>query len=189
MCTKLSLIIAFLGLISTSVFAQLEVGASYELRDQEPQNGFGVRIEKGFLEQVPLVGLSMRAHFSIFSDKNDVSENGISYSQELTNYDFGAAIIAGISVGLIEPYIGIGLGSTSLEIKRKDFVSIPQGFEQEPDASESNIYFNGIIGSKVTIIPLIKPFIEYRYSNSSLTEPEVAELTTGRIIFGVSLSF
>tara|TARA_R110000868_G_scaffold408928_4_gene693264 strand:- start:5858 stop:6427 length:570 start_codon:yes stop_codon:yes gene_type:complete len=189
MYIRVCLFIVLIVFISAPVFAQLEIGASYELRDEDPQSGFGVRVEKGFLKQVPLVNIGMRAHFSFFSENNDISEDGISYSENLTNYDFGVALTAGVSVGLIEPYIGLGLGSTTLEVKKKDFVSIPQGFEQEPDANESNIYFNGIIGSKVTIIPILKPFVEYRYSNASLSEPEVAELTTGRIVFGVSLSF
>lgn len=189
MVSKVSLIIGFILFCSTAVLAQLEVGASYELRDEDPVSGFGVRVEKGFLEQLPLLRVSMRAHFSFFSDKNEVSDTGINYSQELTNYDFGVAFITGVSVGLIEPYIGLGIGTTTLDIEKKDFINLPAGIEQPSNANESNIYFNGLIGSKVTIIPLVKPFVEYRYTNSSLSEPEVAELTTGRIIFGVSLSF
>ena len=189
MGSKVSLIIGFILFCSTAVFAQLEVGASYELRDEDPVSGFGVRVEKGFLEQLPLLRVNMRAHFSFFSDKNDISDNGINYSQNLTNYDFGVAIVTGVSVGLIEPYIGLGLGSTTLDIEKSDFLNLPPGIEPPNDANESNIYFNGLIGSKVSIIPLVKPFVEYRYSNTSLSEPKVAQLTTGRIIFGVSLSF
>ncbi len=179
-------IVLFLIIMSSPIYAQLEIGASYELRDEDPQSGFGLRIEKGFLEQLPLAQVSMRAHFSFFSEENNVDEGGISYSEELTNYDFGVAIIGGVSVGLMEPYIGLGLGSTTLDINRSDVVGIPADEEEQ---NESNIYWNGIIGAKVTIIPILKPFVEFRYSDTSLSEPEVAEVTTGRIIFGVSLSF
>ncbi|GAB5409873.1 MAG: hypothetical protein BalsKO_22380 [Balneolaceae bacterium] len=189
MYKKVSFLIINMLFISLPSLAQLEIGASYELRNEEPKSGFGVRVEKGFLNQVPFFDIGMRAHVSFFNENNNISENGISYSEKLTNYDFGVAVTAGISVGLIEPYIGLGLGSTTLDIERKDFVSVPQGFEQEPDTNESNIYFNGFIGSKVSIIPILKPFVEYRYSNTSLSDPEVAELTNGRIIFGVLLSF
>ncbi|MEQ9309730.1 MAG: porin family protein [Balneolaceae bacterium] len=189
MYNKVGFFILTLLFFSTPAYSQLELGVSYELREEEPKSGFGVRLEKGFLNQIPIINLGMRAHFSFFNENNSVSENGVSYSERLTNYDFGAGIIAGISVGLIEPYIGLGLGSTTLDIERNEFVNVPQGFEDESNANESNIYFNGFIGSKVSIIPILKPFVEYRYSNSSLSEPEVAELTSGRIIFGVSLSF
>ncbi len=191
MYRKRSFFVLLLLLIASPAFAQLEIGASYELRDEDPKSGFGVRIQKGFLEQLPLMKIGMRAHFSFFSDKNDVNSGGISYSEDLTNYDFGLALIAGVSVGLIEPYVGLGLGSTTLEIKAEDFDGgiLPQGFEAGAEQNESNIYWNAMIGSKVSIIPLVKPFVEYRYSNASLSEPEVAELATGRIVFGVSLSF
>ncbi len=183
-----TLIIVVSALFSVSTYAQLEIGASYELRDEDPQSGFGVRIEKGFLEQLPLAKIAMRAHFSFFSEENEVDEGGLTYSQDLTNYDFGVAIIGGVSVGLIEPYIGLGLGSTTLEVKN-DFSSSLPGLDPMEDQNESNIYWNGFLGAKVSIIPLVKPFVEYRYSDSSLSEPEVAKVKTGRIIFGVSLSF
>ncbi|MDZ7695011.1 MAG: hypothetical protein U5K69_28490 [Balneolaceae bacterium] len=36
--------------------AQWGIGASYEVRDEEPQNGFGVRIERGYsVQQLPIV--------------------------------------------------------------------------------------------------------------------------------------
>lgn len=183
-----ALIWFIVGLSSIPAFAQLEIGASYELRDEDPQSGFGVRIQKGFLEQIPIANIAMRAHFSFFSEENNVDENGFSYSEELTNYDFGVAIIGGVSVGLIEPYIGLGLGSTTLDFKAEGAV-LPQELQSNQEGSESNIYWNGLIGAKVSIIPLVNPFVEYRYSDTSLSEPELAEVKTGRIIFGVSLSF
>lgn len=175
---------ACLILLGTPVMAQTEIGVSYELRDEDPKGGFGLRVQKGILTQVPTIDIGMRAHFSYFSDDNSVTDGAVTYSQELTNYDFGVAIIAGISVGLIEPYVGLGLGSETLELKPEEVVGISL-----TDENESNIYWNGIVGAKVPVIPLVKPFVEYRYSNNSISEPDVAELTTGRIIFGVSIAF
>lgn len=37
--------------ISPPLFAQLEIGVSFELRDEETKSGFGVRIEKGVLDK------------------------------------------------------------------------------------------------------------------------------------------
>ena len=185
---------AFITLIiiicTTPAFSQLELGASYELRDDDPNNGFGVRIEKGFLDQVPVLNMGLRAHFSYFSQNNDLSGSGIDYSEDLTNYDFGVALIAGINVGLIEPYVGAGLGSETVEIVNDypEGTPIPAIFGPEKQ-NESNIYWNMLVGAKVPIIPLVKPFVEYRYSNNSLSDPQVSDLSTGRIIFGVVLSF
>lgn len=183
------LIILLTGLNNEFALAQMEIGASYELRNEDPQNGFGVRIEKGFLNFVPIVDIGMRAHFSFFSDENRVEAAGLSYSEDLTNYDFGIALITGIGVGLIEPYVGVGLGSTTIDIKPKDSDSVSLALKDDLEVNESNIYWNMLIGSKVTIIPLLKPFVEYRYSNTSLSNPENVENITGRIIFGLSLSF
>ena len=184
--TFITLII--IAVCSAPAFAQLEIGASYELRDADPNNGFGVRIEKGFLDQVPVFNMGLRAHFSYFSQENNVDNASLSYSEDLTNYDFGVALTAGISVGLIEPYVGLGLGSETVEIKYKDPSPGVGGFPVD-DQNESNIYWNMLVGAKVPIIPVVKPFVEYRYSNSSLSDPQVSDLSTGRIIFGVVLSF
>lgn len=182
----LPLIIVLSVLTSIPAFAQLELGASYELRNEDPNSGFGVRVEKGFLEKIPVVNLGLRAHFSYFSDENKVSESGITYSADITNYDFGLALIGGLNVGLVEPYVGIGLGSETIDLQPKDF----EGVSVE-DENDSSIYWNGLIGAKVTIIPILKPFIEYRYSDTSIGEPSMDQFKdqTGRIIFGVSLSF
>ena len=181
-------IILLLLLISAPAFAQLEIGASYELRDDDPNSGFGVRIEKGFLDKVPVLNMGLRAHFSYFSQENDLSQSGIDYSQDLTNYDFGVALIAGVDIGLIQPFVGLGLGSETVDISYKDQPTLP-GFTEAEDEDESNFYWNTSVGAKVTIIPLVKPFIEYRYSNNSLSDPQVSDKSNGRIIFGVSLSF
>jgi opacity protein-like surface antigen len=178
-------------LFPASASAQFEVGASYELRDESPQSGFGVRIQKGFLNSIPILNLGLRAHFSYFSEENSVSVGSggtgqITYSEDFTNYDFGLDVIAGLSVGLIEPYAGVGLGSSPLDLTRSD---LPADFPLDSDANESNIFWNLTVGAKVPVIPLVKPFVEYRYSNGSLSEPQLGEQITGRISFGVVLSF
>lgn len=183
------LLVLNFALISSSLHAQIEIGASYELRDEDPKSGFGVRIQKDFLKPLPLVSLGLRAYASFFHAENNVSENGFSYSQDLTNYDIGLAVISGVSVGLIEPYIGLGLGSTTLNIKKDEYSIFIPDDEEPMDVNESNIYWNGLVGAKVAVIPILKPFVEFRYSNTSLSKPEEAELTTGIIIFGVALSF
>ncbi|HBX66617.1 MAG: hypothetical protein CL670_04880 [Balneola sp.] len=186
------LVVIFGIIFSTSSFAQLEIGASYELRDAEPQNGFGVRIEKGILEKLPLVNLSLRLHGSYFSEENNVDPDNqsFSYSEDLTNYDVGVAAIGGVSVGLLEPYVGVGLGTENYERAISD-VQNNQGNAIPEEGNESSLYWNVLAGAKVTIIPILKPFVEYRYSASELEKPEFQNVNskTGRIMFGVSLSF
>lgn len=168
--------------------AQWSLGASYEIRNEEPKNGFGVRIERALLEKAPLINLGLRAHFSYFNDENSVSESGITYSRELTNYDYGLAAVGGVTVGPISPYVGLGLGSSTLDVNRND---LPENSPTEKNSNDSAIYWNGFVGAKVSIIPALKPFVEYRLQDVSNYKQELnnIEESDGRLIFGISLEF
>lgn len=160
--------------------AQFEIGASYELRNEEPKSGFGIQVQKGILEALPMVDIGLRAHFSYFNNNNSFTKDGITYG-EITNYDFGLAAYGGISLGLLQPYVGVGLGSESVDVEAPSLSA-----EQ---SEESNLYWNTFAGAKVTMIPLVKPFVEYRYSNKQLGDPALADATNGRFMVGLILSF
>jgi opacity protein-like surface antigen len=161
--------------------AQTSIGASYEIRNEDPKNGFGVRLERGILQKIPVVNLGIRAHFSYF--KEEIDRQNFSAPRDFTSYDYGAAGVVGVSVGPINPYAGLGLGSSTLDIQTSS-----------GSIDDSSIYWNTFIGSKVSIIPKLKPFVEYRYESiddfddlgTSSTNIDTNE---GRLIFGVSLSF
>ncbi|MGD8748793.1 MAG: outer membrane beta-barrel protein [Balneolaceae bacterium] len=166
------------------MLAQWSIGASYEIRKETPKNGFGVRIERELLQKVPVLNLGLRAHFSYFSDENSVSDNGVSYSSEIKNYDYGLAAVGGVTVGLISPYVGLGLGSNNADFNVKD-ANLPG------EGSDSNLYWNGFVGAKVSPIPFLKPFVEYRIESTEKFKDLNSNVNTsdGRLIFGVSFSF
>jgi opacity protein-like surface antigen len=171
--------------------AQFSLGASYEIRDEDPKNGFGLRIERAILEKLPVVNLGLRAHFSYFSDENNVDYNDgsatYSYSQDITNYDYGLAAVGGVSVGPISPYVGLGLGASSLDISRDD---MPNNSPFDEESDDSSIYWNGFAGAKLSILP-IQPFVEYRLEDVSNYKDELQDIksSNGRLMFGISLSF
>lgn len=171
--------ILLLGLITIpqKSYSQWSIGASYEIRQEDPTNGFGVRIERQILKPVPIVDLGLRAHFSYFSEENGVTSEGVEYGK-IENYDFGLAAIGGISVGLVEPYVGLGLGSNTFDIESDDV---------QNSGSESKVFWNALVGAEVKPIPVLTPFVEYRFQQ--VEEPEFAPGSTGRLIFGLSLSF
>ncbi|WP_138431579.1 outer membrane beta-barrel protein [Fodinibius saliphilus] len=176
-----------LSLVPQTTNAQWSLGASYEIRDAEPKNGFGVRIERGILNKLPVVDLGIRAHFSYFNE--DISYENRTYSTDIKNYDFGVAAVGGVGVGPISPYVGLGLGSSTLDVSRSN---LPQGSPLSDEANDSAIYWNGFVGAKVSIIPALKPFVEYRLEDVSNYEDELKNdisESNGRLIFGVSLSF
>ncbi|MDX1586302.1 MAG: outer membrane beta-barrel protein [Balneolaceae bacterium] len=163
--------------------AQWSIGASYEIRSEDPKNGFGARIERKILTGLPLVQLGLRGHFSYFSEENNISEGGVSYSADVTNYDFGLAATGGVNLGLLTPYVGLGLGSTTFDVSTQDF---PSG---DFDTSDSAVFWNTFVGAELGVTPILKPFVEYRFQQSD--EPEFATEfdANGRLIFGISLAF
>lgn len=176
----LTIILISLSLpLAKTADAQWSVGASYEVRDESPTNGFGLRVERGILNMVPIVDFDMRAHFSYFSETNEASIAGATISREFESFDYGAAITAGVKVAMLKPYVGFGIGSESFEFSSDD---------NQNSFSEDNFYWNGFGGVELRLLPLLNPFIEYRITN--LTSPDDIEFdNVGRIAFGVNLRF
>lgn len=179
---KLLLTIILIGLslpFADKADAQWSIGASYEVRDENPTNGFGLRVERGILNMVPIVDFDMRAHFSYFSETNEASLAGATISQEFESYDFGIAVTAGVKVAMVKPYVGFGLGSETFDFSSDD---------NQSSFSEDNFYWNGFGGLELRLLPLLNPFIEYRITN--LTSPDEVDFdNVGRIAFGINLRF
>ena len=168
--------------------AQWSLGASYEIRNEDPKNGFGVRLERDILQKLPIVDLGIRGHFSYFNDENEMplgAEQNI--STEITYYDFGLAAVGGVSAGMVAPYVGLGLGSETADLNFRGDVNLPEG-----EGTDSDIYWNGFIGAKLSPVPALKPFVEYRVSSSkefSDLNRDAIDTSTGRFIIGLSLEF
>jgi opacity protein-like surface antigen len=159
--------------------AQWGIGASYELRDTEPTNGFGLRVQKDILGAVPMFDLGIRAHFSYFSESVQSYRDVQDIPYELDSYDFGLAGLGGINLGFIKPYAGAGLGSESFEA-----VSQQDNFE----FSDNSIYWNIFVGAAVTPIPVLKPFIEYRFTRL-FSDDGFDHRQNGRLAIGITLEF
>lgn len=159
--------------------AQWSLGASYEVRNETPENGFGVRLERGILNSLPLIDLNLRLHFSFFNDESSFTRDNQTFSGDIQAYDFGAAATAGVNIAMLKPYVGLGIGSEKFDFEAND---------PSNTFDESNFFINGFGGIELTILPVINPFIEYRISG--LTDAEdVTYDNVGRIAFGVNLRF
>jgi len=190
-------LLAFVLVVTQPVFAQWGIGADYEIRDKDPKNGFGVRVDRQIKLPLPLVHLGTRAHFSYFNEDNNFDINNpsgsFSYSREIKNYDFGIALLGGVSLGLIEPYVGLGLGSETVDLNYKDVSNLPSDQQdQYQDGNKSKVFYNGFFGAELSPIPLLNPFIEYRFSHFNdpfKINKETVKTSNGRLIFGVMLRF
>ncbi|HET6528914.1 MAG TPA: outer membrane beta-barrel protein [Balneolaceae bacterium] len=170
-----------MGTVPQAAAAQWSIGASYQIREEAPENGFGIRLERELLGAAPVLNLALQAHFSYFSADNYLGANDITYG-EVENYDYGIAALGGVSLGLISPYIGLGLGSTTFELG--DEADLPG------EGSDSSLYWNGFIGAKISPIPVVKPFVEYRIqSTQEFEDLGESDMGNGRLIFGIYIAF
>lgn len=175
------ILVAACLMMPTQSMAQWSIGASYEMREEVPENGFGLRIERDILQPIPIIDIGLRAHFSFFNEENEFGTDNQSISGEFTYYDYGLAATGGVSLGLFKPYVGLGIGNNNV-----DFSSDGDG----NDFDDSQFFWNGFIGTELTIIPKLHPFVEYRFQQAN--EPDDIEFSTdsnGRLILGLSLSF
>jgi len=171
---------------SDTAMAQWGIAAAYESRSEDPQNGFGLRIERQILSGLPLLEVGLRAHFSYFSEENRLTSGGVTFSRDLESYDYGIAAYTGINLAFLKPYAGLGLGSDSskgtFEDDGQGGTGVPANFD------ENNIYWNIFAGVQLSPIPIIKPFVEYRFTRL-LDAEDLDYKQNGRFAIGVKLSF
>ena len=102
----------------------------------------------------------------------------------------GVSAIGGVSLGLLEPYVGLGLGTNNYDQAISDVQNDPNNLSPN-SADESSLFWNMMAGAKVSILPMLKPFVEYRYISYDLESPNLQDVkdSSGIISFGVSISF
>ncbi|HKI44818.1 MAG TPA: outer membrane beta-barrel protein [Balneolales bacterium] len=166
--------------------AQFSIGASYEIRSNNPTNGFGIRIENDLPLKLPLVAIGVRAQFSNFSEKNSLTTNSVTYDQKLDHYNIGLLALAKVKLGLLSPYAGLGIGTNHLNVKNTGPISFGG------PKNKTKIYYEGVLGASATLLPLIHPFIEYRLQKNNISgviNGYRAKDSNGIWAFGVSLQF
>jgi len=170
MCRFKTVLYAFC-LLGLSIFsfpgnslAQIGIGGGLDIRSEEPTHGYGIRLEYRVINLPPFADLKVRAHGSYFSDtqKRSYTVNGLvtELIEDQSAFDIGAAILAGVKLGPVDPFAGLGLGIDSSELKT-DGSGSQAG--QLRGINEENLYWNLFFGGELSLIPYIKPFFEYRF--------------------------
>lgn len=167
----------------TDAFAQTSLGVSYERRNDAPTNGFGLQLERNIFGAVPVVDIRARLHGSFFSESAELSLAGLpdatAFTGTVQSYDFGAALIGGVGLGLFRPYVGLGIGMENWE------------YDSTQNFTNNTHYYYGLAGIAITPIPFIKPYIEFRvasYDDVSAAQKEIGD-GAARFHIGVTLSF
>lgn len=168
------------------VQAQWSIGASYEIRQESPEKGFGGRIGYALLGNQSMLDLRLRGHLSYFSEEYQ-NYRDFDVPAELTNYDFGLMAVGGVSLGMLTPYVGLGLGANTFKLQGDD---LPDNSPFDETESNSKISWTGLAGAEVSVLPFLHPFVEYRFEPAD--RPGFADFgdsDSGRIVLGLSLSF
>lgn len=155
------------------------VGASYEMiTDSDPSKGFGVHLERGIFSSLPLVNMRLRAHFSYFSEQIG-SFGALPVLTDQKVSDFGLAAFGDVNFSLLKPYVGAGVG-------RENFKRVAASGRQ--GVSDDSIYLNIYAGSQMPLLPVVKPFIEYRFTR--FFEDTIFDRNqNSRISIGIMLEF
>jgi opacity protein-like surface antigen len=168
-------------LIPEHAAAQWNIGASYQVRHETPKKGFGVHIQRQVLKAIPVVYLGLRAHFSYFKSSYEQHPTDVpSQTTDIKFYDYGLDAIGGVPLGFLKPYVGIGIGSDKYKMNDNLVHSA---------RSESKFFFNSFVGAALTFIPLLHPFIEYRFEPSGSPKFFKDFNSDGRLVLGLSLVF
>lgn len=165
--------------LNNTAHAQWAVGASFEIRSEDPTNGFGARIEREILQGLPLLDANIRAHLSYFNETNNLSISEFDISGDFDVYDFGLAATLGINVGIVKPYVGFGVGTERYKFSPEI---------AEAAFKERGYYYNGFGGAEVSLLPFLKPFIEYRISRLSSMD-DINFDNIGRFAVGLNIRF
>lgn len=184
--TTASFILILISVTANSAFSQIGLGVTYEIRDEKPTNGFGVHAQLALLN-LPMVSLSARAHYSNYSEDNSLTVSDVRYNQEIKSSEFGATAIVSVGLGFLSPYVGMGIGWQNFSVESALADQIANEFDIDVDNEENAAKYFGVIGAAVSPIPLLRPFIEYRYAG--ITKDNLGPSSHGTWVFGLQIRF
>ena len=197
-----STIALLIFLIPLTGSAQIAIGGGFEVRSEEPTNGFNVRLEKGLKEPIPFLDLRARLQGGFFSGDitQEIPNSTSALEVDLGSYYVGANLIGEFKLPIpVNPYAGVGVGyeSSTAEIPQATFGGVTVGGSEN---DTNSFYFEGTAGLKLSLIPVLKPFIEYRFvgplgdysfedatnnASNTLSDPTA----NNRFVFGLLLEF
>ena len=170
-------LVLFIALISFPVLvnAQLILGGGVEFREDGPDTGFNIRVQYPFtLSKFDIITFNAGFRGSFMpTDRLEFRPPALPDEFDLLgqSYQFGAFIQSELQnpLGFVNPYGGLGLGLESNNVK-VDRRNKPFDFEPSPldqaEVTKSVPYVEVRTGVKLTFIPGLKPFAEFRYQEN-----------------------
>lgn len=186
--TSLLLLLLFFGIHEAQ--AQKSLGVSFENRSEEPQTGIGLHFQNDFTVVPMLLKVGVRLQGSFYSENYNLREDDLVFDVDDTSYDFGLGAIATLSAGLVAPYAGAGLGYEIFDRESavQDLPGTPDDLTlQSTSSSDNGLYYYGTVGVGISAIPVLRPYVEYRYRG--VTSTDFMPSKYGVWAFGMQLRF
>ncbi|HYX05961.1 MAG TPA: hypothetical protein VE912_04435 [Bacteroidales bacterium] len=161
--------------------AQMRIGFNYQLRNAVPKKGYGISLEPTVYKHKKLV-VDTRGFFGYYNHNGmqtvgDPKLPADTFNRNIKYYVFGIGGVARYKLPFVNPFISLGIGFNSYKITSRGYVTI-----------KSSYLYNGAVGFEVEPIPYIKPFIEYRYTHSTVRRFQVQFFkpnnSVGRLVVG-----
>jgi len=172
--------------VQERAIAQFGIGAGLDIRSEEPANGYGIRLEYKFFELPVAADLRVRLHGSYFFEEKIIRFENRGIQSEVREgssaFDVGAAVLAGVNVGMVSPYAGAGIGVDGIDNNPR------QGVTQYSRIKEENMFWTALFGAEIKFIPYIKPFFEYRFVQL-LNTGDIDFTESERLSIGVIMRF
>ena len=190
MIKKTAVLFFLLFAIGLTQASAQSLGISYENRSEEPQTGIGLHFQNDFTLVPMLLDLGVRVQGSFFSEEYNLRNDDIVVQTDDNSYDFGVGAITTLSVGFVAPYAGVGVGYEVFD--RESLVLDLPGTPEDDvgiqsDNSDNGFYYYGTVGVGVSAVPVLRPFVEYRYRGVSSTDFMPSKY--GIWAFGMQLRF
>jgi len=196
----LSLFLSISLLTVNTLKAQIALGGGLELREEDPETGINLRLEKELGFSLPLVTFRGRIQGGFFTEDGiELTQNQLSQfsNPEINSYYAGANLLAEIGIPIpVNPYGGLGVGYETVTLKAGNSSGNQSG--NFLDDTEGSGYVEATVGLKLSMLPLLKPFVEYRYVEpfndfdqfrNNVTSLNRDAEANNRFVFGILLQF
>jgi hypothetical protein len=143
-------ILLIILLIAPLAFSQWEIGASYKIKSDIPENGFGVYFSRNLPYQGATLGIKIRAEMNLFRQTENLLVNNV--KQNFLSEDYNLHIIANYFSRNFSPYFGFGLGYGELSVN-------------QVNVKWQSFVLSLVAGSKFQIDNFAGPYIEFQGFN------------------------
>jgi hypothetical protein len=144
------LFISFLIFPVIPIFPQWQIGASFNFKNEIPEKGIGVNINRNLPFQRAAFGVKLRAGIDLFRQSGTETIDGRNVERSFKSEDYHIEIIGSFFFRNFSPYFGFGFGYSRININ---------------ELNEGSLLFSLLAGLSIPINNFINPYIEIQAFN------------------------